>query len=63
MGYFRYPRSKNEMTQYYATTVNEYKIPIKIRGKRQPLHLPNAWNDDMVHIQRNWKKYRKTQWK
>lgn len=63
--YFRYPRTKNEMTQYYASVVNELDIFIKVRGRRCPNALPHAW-DDIYRSNitwRNWKAYRKKQWK
>lgn len=63
--YFRYPHTKNEMKQYFASVVNEIDIPIKIRGCRHPKSLPHSW-DDIYRSNmalRNWKAYRKNQWK
>lgn len=60
---WRYPRTKNEMTQYQAALDNEAEAPIKLRKRRAPEHLPNLWDDRLVHTQRNWKRYRKTQWR
>ncbi len=61
--YFRHPKTGNEMRQYFITSMNEMKIPIKVRGRRKPKHLPNAWDDISRSDTRNWKAYRKTQWK
>lgn len=54
-----------ERKDYYRTTVNELDIPIRIRGSRVPAMLQDWWDEDdfRPYIQRNWKKYRKTQWK
>ena len=63
--YYRHPRTKNEMKQYYASKVNKLDVPIKIRGRRRPRSLPHAW-DDIYRSNmtaRNWKSYRKLQWK
>lgn len=40
MGYFRHPKTMNEMKQYYASLENELEVPIKIRNCRQPKCLP-----------------------
>ncbi len=63
--YFRYPHTKNEMKQFYASKVNELGIPINIRGRRRPKSLPNSWDDYYRSNMslRNWKAYRKKQWK
>ncbi len=63
MSFFRHPKTKNEMTQYYATVENGLGIRIKVRGKRRPRYLPNAWDDVQSHLYRSWKKHRKTQYK
>ncbi len=63
MSFFRKPKTKNEMWQYYATTENDMGIKIKVRGRRSPKPLPNAWDDFEKHSSRSWKKYRKTQYK
>lgn len=61
--YFRCPRTKNEMKQFFASDINE--IPITVRGCRRPKSLPNAWDDYYRSNMtlRNWKAYRKTQWR
>ncbi len=62
--FYRTAHTKNELTQYYATVVNEDDIEIKVRAKRKPSVIGLALGDDWYHCyQRNWKKYRKTQWK
>ncbi|GAB2891123.1 hypothetical protein GCM10027180_21570 [Microbulbifer echini] len=65
MGYFRHPKTKNEMKQYYASLENELEIPIKIRNRRRPKCLPNAWDDYFPSniTNRNWKLFRRKQWK
>ncbi len=63
MLYFRQAHTKNEITQYYATIINEYDIPIKVRGRRRPTQINFVFDDFSRCYQRNWKKYRKTQWK
>ena len=63
--YFRHPHTKNEMKQYFASKYSETDIFIRIRGRRSPKSLPNSW-DDIYRSNmflRNWKSYRKTQWK
>lgn len=68
MGYsdfFRYPHTKNEMKQFYASTTSELDINIKVRGRRRPKCLPNSWDDyyrSNMYL-RSWKVYRRKQWK
>jgi len=64
-GYSRYPHTKNEMKQYFASIVNELDISVNVRGRRRPKSLPHAWDDYYRSNMslRNWKSYRKTQWK
>jgi len=61
--YYRHPRTQNEMKQYEASKTNDLGISIKIRNKRKPNKLPNSWDDIYRLGLRNWKYYRKTQWK
>ena len=63
VSYFRHPHTKNEMKQFFASTVNELNIPIKVRNRRKPKHLPNAWDDMFRSETRNWKRYRNKQWR
>lgn len=45
----------DEDAQYYS---------VKIRAKRNKANLPEAWDDHWrSYINKNWKHYRKTQWK
>ncbi|GAA5215719.1 hypothetical protein ACFSJ3_10855 [Corallincola platygyrae] len=63
--YYRHPHTQNEMKQFFASAVNELDIPVKVRGRRRPKYLPCAW-DDLYRSNmslRNWKSYRKAQWK
>lgn len=63
--YLRYPRTKNEMKQFYASIENECDISIVVRGRRRPKNLPNAW-DDIYRSNlspRNWKAFRRNQWR
>ena len=63
--YFRYPNTKNEMKQYYASLVNEENLRIKVRGRHKPKSLPHAWDDIYRSnmFSKNWKSYRRHQWK
>jgi hypothetical protein len=60
--YFRYPKTTNEMRQFYASNDNELGIRIKVRGRRRIKSLPNSWDDIYSKSQRCWKVYRKHQW-
>ena len=58
--YFRYPHTKNEMKQYFASSVNELDITIRVRGRRRSKSLPHSWDDCRSNMSlRNWKFYRK----
>lgn len=37
------------------------KLPVKIRGKRRPYHIPNSWDDIGIsrHSGKSWKDYTK----
>ena len=62
--YLRNPRTFNEARLFYQTTFNEFGIEISVRSKRTPKYLPNSWDDvKRNYNQRNWKGFRKTQWK
>jgi len=60
--FFRQIRYVNALRQ--ATQFVEDEEP-RIRAKRNQRLLPNAWDDisDGSRGQRNWKRFRKTQWK
>lgn len=59
-GYFKHPKTLQEMK--YSMIMDECEP--KPRAKRNHKNLPNSY-DDIPHSDytRNWKKYRKTQWK
>jgi len=56
-----YPKTYNELKQYHKSLCNEYDIDIKIR--RTPKNIPTVWDEKFRTLQRNWKKYRKTQYR
>ena len=60
---FRHPRTHNEMRSYDPETLAEYGI--KIRGKRKPRNLPNAWDDYYRSdaLSKSWKDHRGTQYR
>lgn len=65
MKYLRYPRTKNEMTQYFNALENELRADVKVRGCRKPTRLPDD-NDEAVRsnsFSRNWKLFRRRRWK
>lgn len=62
-GVYRAVRTTNEKTQYYACTDNEIMVTVRIRSKRHAKVLPGLYDDLMRYPMRNWKRYRKTQWK
>jgi len=57
----KHPKTHPEMKQYYNPDIEEYNV--KIRGKRIAKHLPQVWWDQHRYNTKNWKKYRRTQWK
>jgi hypothetical protein len=60
---FRHPRTKNERTGYFATTWNEPGLLIRVRGRRRPRRLPTDYDDIWSPGHRNWKHFRRRQWK
>ena len=60
---YKHPHTTNEKRQYAQTIYNELGLHIRVRGNRRPHMLPNAWDDIDRPQMRNWKYYRKTQWK
>ena len=52
--FFRHPQTGNELRANAGADV---------RAKRNPRHLPTAWDDINRCLQRTWKLYRKTQYK
>lgn len=61
--YWRSPKTKYEMTHYYAAVENDLGIKIKVRDRRKPRYLSFAWDDLDRPQYRNWKYQRKTQYK
>jgi hypothetical protein len=59
----RRPRTTQERRAYFHDEISEYDI--RIRGRRTPRQLPNAW-DDMcrsdIFNHKSWKNHRNTQW-
>lgn len=51
---FRQPHTQQERRE-------SQEFPV--RAKRRWKYLSTAWDDIQKHCQRNWKKYRKTQYK
>jgi hypothetical protein len=66
-GGWKKPHSTQEKRQYYATIqqAEEEGVDIKIRGRRKPCNLPDAWDDWDCHNDRCWKTQskRRHQWK
>lgn len=63
---FKKPKTTNERrkTQCRGHFLLEDDYYVKIRANRNCKNLPNAWDDIPTHrIIRNWKIYRKTQYK
>ena len=60
---FHAPRTANEMRLWYdyIDQVKDYRVRIKRR--RCPRNLPNAYDDIFIFRTRNWKRKRKTQYK
>ena len=50
-------------TQERRINCLHYQEGIHIRGKRKHKMLINAWEDVCINKQKNWKKFRKKQWK
>ena len=63
---FRRPRTTNERRAHYINEVTEeilesHGVAFKVRQKRSPHWLPNAYDDLSIRYQRNWKEHRKSQ--
>lgn len=66
--YFRHPRTTNERRANCATRTTKeilenHGVAFKVRRKRSSHRLPTTYDDIFLQYQRNWKKYRRTQWK
>ena len=53
---YRHPKTIQEIRK-------SYDHPELVRKKRNAVALPTWWDNIHINYQRNWKKYRKTQWK
>jgi hypothetical protein len=60
--YFRHPRTQNERRLAFAIT-DQGEVPP--RARRNHRNLVNAYDDLRINAReiRNWKRYRRTQWK
>ncbi len=61
--YYRRPKTTNERRQ--AALVLEEEGEVAPRASRTGHNLPNAWDDYRIRARkdRNWKRFRNTQWK
>ena len=59
--HIKHPRTHQELAAYCEAA--DYGV--KIRAKRNPRNLPNAWDDKPKadHMARTWKHWRETPWK
>lgn len=65
-GYYRYVRTQQEIreNELFAVNDNDLKEDYSIHIKGRKRNLPNFWDEIPVNRKnRNWKKFRKTQWK
>ncbi len=69
---FRNPRTQqerrvNDSREYLRVEIpvggEIHELRIRVRGKRSPMMLPEAWHDLPRGIQRSWKGHRRTQWR
>jgi hypothetical protein len=63
---FRHPRTTNERRAHFSNKATEeilesHGVAFKVRQKRNPYTLPNAWDDLFIGYQRTWKEHRGTQ--
>lgn len=67
--FLRYPKTTQEKKQYDSYEFDrkeikdEYALTIKVRGRRSRMSLPTAYDDIPRHNEKNWKKFRKKQYK
>ena len=59
--YFRHMRTTQERRWSFLGENEDY--PIKLRTKRSFKYIPNSWDDIVKERHKNWKKYRKHQYK
>lgn len=49
--WLKLPKTKNELMAVEASEASG----VKVRAKRNIAHLPNAWDDIPVHVDKSWK--------
>src|SRR5258708_16087308 len=64
--FFRRPRTTNERRAHFSNKATKeilesHGVAFKVRQKRNPYMLPNAWDDLFIGCQRTWKEHRGTQ--
>ncbi len=59
--YFRYIKTTQEKRWSFLGENEIY--PVKLRKKRNFKNIPNSWDDIIKERHKNWKKFRKTQYK
>lgn len=57
--YYRRMKTTQERRWSYSAVVDG----VPWRARRNARNLPNPWDDIVIGRLKNWKKYRKTQWK
>lgn len=61
--YCRSIRTTQEKRNFYKNGLTDGEFCVKIRSKRSPKQLPDAWDDYFIHTPQCWKDHRKTQYK
>ena len=56
-------RMRTTQERRWANAWDDEEFAPKVRGRRGASSLPNHWDDYHRYNQRNWKKFRKNQWK
>jgi hypothetical protein len=59
MAWMRYPKTMQEKRQWFA----DFGRGIKMRLRRNPKLLADAWDDATTVKQRSWKVQRKSRWR
>ena len=62
----RRPRTTQERRDYFRHEDEMREYGFRIRGRRKPRALPNAWDDicrSDIFNHKNWKRHRRTQYK
>lgn len=61
--YYRYPKTKQELTEISAFYHDDDMKLYKVKNRKRRNKIPTCWDDYWIYRQRSWKKYRKHQWK